>query len=136
MKFLKLLNRINAFLEKRVGSRWILAAFIWYFIFIPFRLIYEPLDYLFDENLKDRRKSLKEFRQEIQVGEVVVVSLRKGRIVGRVKAIPTKWSKSFNIEYGKYDEASDTYSLCKKCPSSKIYHIHQTSEISEKIENY
>ena len=133
---MKLLNRINTFLEKRVSSHWILAAFIWYFVFIPFRLIYEPIYWLFDESLKDRRKSLREFRQGIQIGERVVVSLRKGSIVGRVKVRPTKWSKSFEIEYGRYDEASDTYSIRRRYPSSKIYSIHQTAEISEKIETY
>ena len=135
MKILKFLNRIDTFLQNRIESRWILKAFIWYFVFIPFRLIYEPLLYLLDERLKERRKSLREFRQGIQVGERVVARLRKSRIVGRVYAIPTKWSKSFIIEYGKYDEASDTYSSRKKCPSSKIYRIHQTAEISEKIDN-
>ena len=133
MKFIKLLNRMDSFLGKRIESRWLISAFIWYFIFIPFRLIYEPIYYFTDMSLKERRISLREFRQEINVGDRVVVSLRKTRIIGRVHTIPTKWSKSFNIEYGKYDEASDTYSIRKRYRSSKIYNIHQTAKISDNI---
>ena len=135
MKIIKYLDHINSFLEKRVESRWVLAMFIWCFVFIPFLIIYEPICYFTDSSLKERRESLRKFRQGIQIGDRVVVSLRECSIIGRVHAIPTKWSKLFIIEYGKYNEVSDTYSIQKKFSSSKIYAIHQTAKISDNIEN-
>ena len=103
---MKLLERIDRFLCDQTDSRYILLAFLWYFVYIPFRLIYEPVDLIWG-NGKRRRKELRDSRDYIEN----VRALLKHVVAETKRGVYIDLS---NLEaFGKDNEIKDFNSILK-----------------------